>query len=91
MVNQSINQSTSQYYLTCKLNSKNSPYKASIRKETQTQKAQIHKKQKTKYNTTGKIYKSTGAKPLHSEETQIRLFKKGPVQRRICFKEVTAS
>jgi hypothetical protein len=36
-----------------------------------------------------KVYKCTGAKLLHSEETQISLFKNVPVQRKICFKEVT--
>jgi hypothetical protein len=36
-----------------------------------------------------KICKSTGAKPLYSEETQISLFKSAPVQGKICCKEVT--
>jgi hypothetical protein len=36
-------------------------------------------------------YESTEAKPLKYEETQISLFKNGPVQRKICFKEVTGS
>jgi hypothetical protein len=35
-----------------------------------------------------KRHKSTGAKPLYSEETQTSLFKNVPVQRKICFKEV---
>jgi hypothetical protein len=33
-------------------------------------------------------YKSTGAKTLYSEETQISLFKNVPVQGKISFKEV---
>jgi hypothetical protein len=75
IINQSINQSINWYLLTCKLNSKSAYYKAS------TKKKQIHKqhiiqtlnKQTNEYNIIlqEKIYKSTGAKPLHSEETQI--------------------
>jgi 5-keto 4-deoxyuronate isomerase len=63
--------------------------------EYNTKTAQTHKtntKQTNKLKKTilqEKIYRSTGAKPLYSEETQINVFKNVPVQRRICFKEAT--
>jgi hypothetical protein len=53
---------------------------------TQTKTKQTNKQKNTILQE--KIYKSTGAKPLHSEETQISLFTNVPVQRKICFKEV---
>jgi hypothetical protein len=71
--------------------------KAAQKRNTNTKTAQIHKqtlkKQTKEYNIIlqGKIYKSTGAKPLYSEETQISLFKNVRVQRKICFKEVMGS
>jgi hypothetical protein len=57
---------------------------------TQTNTKQTNKQTK-EYNIIlqEKIYKSTGAKPLYSEETQVCLFKNVRVQRKICFKEVT--
>jgi hypothetical protein len=52
--------------------------------------AQIHKTNKpNKTILQERIHKSTGAHPLHSEEPQISLFENIPVQRKICFKEVT--
>jgi hypothetical protein len=51
--------------------------------------AQVYKTNKKKAILQENIYKSTGTKPLYSEETQISLFKNVPVQRKICFKEVT--
>jgi hypothetical protein len=59
------------------INSKSAYYKASTKTQIQHKKAHIHKtntKQTNKeYNIIlyEKIYKSTGAKPLNSEETKI--------------------
>jgi hypothetical protein len=85
-----------QYLLTCRLNSKSAYYKASTKHNYNTKQHRCTKqtlnKQTNKQKKTilqEKIYKSTGAKPLYSEEIQINLFKNVPVQRKICFKEVT--
>jgi hypothetical protein len=71
----------------CRLNRRNAYYKASTetqiqhKNSTNTQNKKTNKQKKTVLHE--KLYKSTGKKQLHSEETQISLFENVPVQRKM--------